>query len=153
MKIRIYANHATLTLDDGEALQQHALELAVRKIATETAVWSVALESPTPVSDTDTALLRDIGFVVAGTTSTQSRTSIVWQKAIRRSGDGGGRGDLIDPNLAVPAPVMAPTNEETRAVTTLHEDLNKRFSPDAIERRVAALENDAVELRRLRGNE
>lgn len=120
MILHVYSFYATLTLDPDEPLRKHELELAVRKIATETtAVWNVEIELPVPVMSHDAATLSDLGFVVAGTVNTGSQTLMKWRLALRRSGDGGGDQRLLDPNLAVPGPVLAPTNEEQRAIREL----------------------------------
>jgi hypothetical protein len=121
MKIRIdySASRAVLSLDDGEVLQEHVLDKCVRYVASDVAnIWNVDLEITPATANNNIDLLRKLGFLQAGSSSTARQIVVIWRRALRRSGDGGDQ-RLIDPNLAVPGPVLAPSNEEQRAVREL----------------------------------
>jgi hypothetical protein len=125
------ASHAVFTLDPNELLQRHVLEACIRKVVSECpGIWNIDISLPVPVSNADLDLLRSLEFLVAGTATTQSQVVMTFRRAIRRSGDGGSSG-LIDPNLAVPGPVLAPSNEERQALIELFRRNNWAL-PEAV---------------------
>ena len=92
--------------------------------------FALILEVECPLSSftAGRSLLESLGFTFAGTVSGDRETCVRFKKKIRDAGDGLAAGGHVDPNLAVPAPVIALSDVERLAC-----QLVSRLNTDGVE--------------------
>lgn len=130
------ASHAVMTLEDGETLQHHVLIAGVQHVASDLAgFWNVDLELLPDVMNANRDMLTSLGFVHAGTVSTNNVMYVRLRKGLRHSGDGGQAttDHVLHPN---PSPASA---EEIAAV-----ELVSRLCTDGVEAKAAKLKADST---------
>lgn len=142
MKIRkdYPASHAVMTLEDGETLQRHVLLTGIQHVASDLAgFWNIDIELTPDAANQNRDMLHDLGFVNAGTLSTQTATLLRLRKPLRRSGDGGETECQSPSALAIPAPTLPVSDIEQAAV-----ELVSRLNTDGVEAKAAKLKADAA---------
>ena len=132
------ASHAVITLEPGENLLRHVLLTSIQHVASDLAgFWNIDLELLPDAVTQNQDMLRDLGFVHAGTLTTGTATLIRLRKGLRRSGDGGETVGVTD-HVMRPNP-HPPSAEEQNAVA-----LASRLNTDGVELRAAKLKADAA---------
>jgi hypothetical protein len=80
---------ATVTLTAGEEFDFARLDLAVHQVAIDpVGIWNCDLLLPGRIMHQHAQGLEKLGFIVAGSVSADTNTSIKMRKSLRRSGDG-----------------------------------------------------------------
>jgi hypothetical protein len=113
-----------------DVVTQAGVEAAIFKCRSLDTILS--LEVHASATEQNRSLLARLGFVVGGTATRGTQVLVKYRMTIRRSGDG-----LNNPDLAVPAPVLAPSDGEKRAVAEFTRSFDARYSDAEIERRAA----------------
>jgi hypothetical protein len=84
------ASHAVMVLEAGGKLQQHVIIAGVQHVVSDLAgFFNVDVEIPAEIASENRDMLTSIGFVHAGTLSTNNQTFVRLRKPLRRSSDGG----------------------------------------------------------------
>jgi hypothetical protein len=152
MKIDTPARIASVTLVEGETQVDLAgLDVFIRR-AVEEPIGLWAIEVIVPPSDTNGDELRKRGFVVSGNVCVDTVTSLKLRKNLQSPAfaDQQPRSIFFNPDLATSAPVLQPTREEREAHANLNASLERRYSDNAVNRRLAAIEQDADKFKQIR---
>ena len=111
---------ATLTLDANENLLEHILRASVQYVIDDSAeIWNVFLLISPETANANFDMLFRSGFQIAGTLSADAKTTLKLRKSLRRSSDGGSR-------LTVALPMLAPSDEERKAVELMKKRMTGR---------------------------
>lgn len=111
-----------------EVISQAGVEDAVAQCKQTTGVLSLEVHVLAQLSVEYRQMLERLNFVIGGTATKGTDVFVIYRLTIRSAGDG-----LNNPDLAVRAPVLAPSDVEKQAIALMEQ----RYSPEQIERRVA----------------
>jgi hypothetical protein len=154
MKIDTPARIASVTLVEGETQVDLAgLDVFIRR-AVEEPVGLWAIEVIVPPSDTNGDELRKRGFVVSGNVCVDTVTSLKLRKYLQSPAFADQpRSIFFNPEIQTSAPVLQPTPAETAANLNLSASLEHHYSDDAVNRRLAAIEQDAEKFKAVRNGD
>ena len=130
MKFVNNANEKIASLEPGETLQEHVLTAAIDNSRIDQSCWNLYLLLPPQLWNLNHDMLRNHGFDVAGTVTTDNVTYLRLKKSIRTSGGS----QILE--LALPTPKVPPSDHERAAIALIEA----KYSPEAIEARVRALQ-------------
>lgn len=143
MRVDTPARLATVTLDEDTMLDVPALDLFIRK-AMDEPCGLMALELLIPASDMNSPQLQKRGFVVAGNVCENAVTLIKMRKKLSApSFADTPRSVFFNPEIQTSAPVLQQSKEERAAHSNLSVSLERHYSDDAVNRRLAQIEAEA----------
>jgi hypothetical protein len=150
LKIDYPARLATVTLEDESQVDLAGLDVFIQK-AMNDPVGLMAIELIVPAGDMTSEELRKRGFVVSGSVTKDTVTSIVMRKKLSSpSFADTPRSVFFNPEIQVPAPVLQQTPAEVSAHKGLDVSLAHHYSEDSVNRRLAVIEADAAKTRAIR---
>jgi hypothetical protein len=121
----VNTNEAVLSLATGEELVSHTLTTAINQLSVNPNVWNAFLHLAPDSANSNADMLRELGFVAAGTASLDNKTYLKLVRRLRTSGEAGGSLEL-----AVPAPVLPPSDVELQARALVEERYPSVTAPD-----------------------
>ena len=131
------ASHATVRLEAGEPLLKHVLQTIIGYLIADPAgFWNADLEILPDVLNANRDMLDAMGFVHAGTVSTNNLTLIRLRKPLRRSNDGG--------QAVSPDHVLHPNPSPASAEELAARELVSRITTDGVEAKAAKIKADAT---------